>query len=188
MTAVVDRVAGLGSDAALFSAHQSPSGGVARTSLACCGQSHRCSLPKPLAESSVMTKHGPHEMLHERGRHDKTTVVAVVQVDDSCPALEWLDGLSKRDRAGIRAKFQMFAEQGFLRTPDSFNQLEPGSPNAPRVDEIKHVSCNLRAYIVGWAAGSPVAYVTHGSKKPKPKAVKTHVKRAREIFSRKKEK
>lgn len=128
-----------------------------------------------------MTKHRGHERIagHESS---KLRVFAIRLPDGTCPALEWLEGLNDRDQPAIGSRLEMLAERGWLRSPDSFNNLDEAdaAKGHPRVDEIKHVGQNLRLYVVGFAPGSSVAYVTHGGKKPKK--VAREVDRARAIY------
>ena len=130
-----------------------------------------------------MAKHS----LHEQIAGDHTTSLRVFGIrlpDGTCPLVDWLEGLTNRQYAGIMSRFNTFAAQGFLRTPDSFNQLAAADPakGHPRVDEVKHMSENLRAYVVGFSAGHSVAYVTHGSTKAKPKKLAVEIARARKIY------
>ncbi|WP_292604284.1 hypothetical protein [Nocardioides sp. REDSEA-S30_B4] len=102
----------------------------------------------------------------------------------ACPALEWLTGLNTKQQAGIAARFRVLAEQGWLRSPDAFNKLDEADPRngVPRVDEIKHVSLNLRVYVVGFSPGDKELFVTHGTIKPKKNRVAKEVAKARAIY------
>lgn len=130
-----------------------------------------------------MTKHVPHELLAGTAS-SAVQVYAIRLPDGTCPASQWLDGLNDKQAAAILARVSMLAERGWLRSPDSFNKLAEADPEKGllQVDEIKHVGENLRLYVVGFRGGSELAFVTHGTYKPKKKQVATEVTRARAIY------
>jgi hypothetical protein len=115
----------------------------------------------------------------------KVHVYAVRLPDGSCPALDWLRSLSEREQAAVKARLDMLAERGWLKSPDAFRNLSAADStnSVPRVDEIKHVGTNIRVYVAGFVAGSSEAFVTHGSYKPSKKRVKVEVARALEIYT-----
>lgn len=114
----------------------------------------------------------------------KVQVYAIRLPDGSCPGLDWLEGLNPRQQAAAKARLEMFAERGWLKSPDAYRNLAPADPTAglPAVDEIKHVGANLRIYVVGFTPGNAESFVTHGSAKPSKKRVKAEVTRARDIY------
>jgi len=130
-----------------------------------------------------MAKH----VLHEHLAGTPTTKLQVFAIrlpDGVCPAAEWLSGLNARQQAGIAARFRVLTEAGWLRSPDAFNKLDEADPHngVPRVDEIKHVSLNLRLYVVDFSPGDRELFVTHGTIKPKKKQVAREVAKARAIY------
>ncbi len=130
-----------------------------------------------------MAKHVRHE--HLAGTPStKLQIFAIRLPDGACPAVEWLTGLNTRQQAGIAARFRVLAEQGWLRSPEAFNKLDEADPRkgVPRVDEIKHVSLNLRVYVVDFSPGDRQLFVTHGTLKPKKNQVAKEVARARAIY------
>ena len=133
-----------------------------------------------------MAKHVRHE--HLAGTPTTPLQVYAIRLSDTdCPALAWLRSLNRKEQAAIGSRLGTFAEVGWLRSPDAFNNLAEADPNnldKPRVDEIKHVGQNLRLYVVDFTPGRNHAYVTHGTKKPKPRQVAKEVKKAREIFKK----
>lgn len=131
-----------------------------------------------------MTKQWTHEQITDV-RDARLVVYAIRLPDGSCPAAEWLAALNDREQAAARARLDMFAERGWLKSPGAFNNLSPADPRnaVPAVDEIKHVGANLRIYVVGFAPGTREAFVTHGSSKPPKKRLKAEVARALKIYS-----
>lgn len=131
-----------------------------------------------------MAKQWDHEPI-TNVRDAKVRVYAIRLPSGHCPRLEWLLGLNAREQAAARARLDMFAERGWLKSPDSYRNLSPAGPKSgiPAVDEIKHVGTNLRIYVVGFASGKGEAFVTHGSYKPSKKGIKVEVARALEIYS-----
>lgn len=131
-----------------------------------------------------MTKQWRHEPITDVS-DSKLVVYAIRLPDGSCPAADWLAALNEREQAAAKARLDMFAERGWLKSPDAFNNLSPADPRSgrPAVDEIKHVGANLRIYVVGFAPGKHEAFVTHGSYKPPKKGVKAEVARALKIYS-----
>lgn len=130
-----------------------------------------------------MAKHVRHELLAGTPT-TKLRVFAVRLPGGGCPAADWLAGLNTRQQAGIASRFRVLVEQGWLRSPDAFNKLDDADPRngVPRVDEIKHVSLNLRLYVVDFSPGDDELFVTHGTIKPKKKQVAREVAKARAIF------
>lgn len=128
-----------------------------------------------------MTKHGGHEELYAG---DALAVVAIQLRDGTCPVLEWADKLTETQWAAIQSRVEMFARRGWLKSPDSLRKLADADADKglPSVLEIKHAGQNLRLYLVDFSAGDKVAYVTHGSTKPKKKGVTREVTRARSIY------
>lgn len=131
-----------------------------------------------------MTKHGRHEGLYAG---DALAVVAVRLRDGSCPVLQWADSLTAAQWAAIQSRVEMLARRGWLKSPDALRKLADADPakGLPVVLEIKHAGQNLRLYLVDFSVGNKVAYVTHGSTKPKKKGVAREVTRARTIYQEK---
>lgn len=130
-----------------------------------------------------MAKHVRHE--HLAGTPTtKLQVYGIRRADGSCPALDWLTSLNQRQQAGVAARFRVLTEAGWLRSPDAFNKLDEADPKVgvPRVDEIKHVSLNLRLYVVDFSPGDKELFVTHGTIKPKKNQVAKEVAKARAIY------
>jgi hypothetical protein len=128
-----------------------------------------------------MTKHGVHEELYAG---DALAVVAIRRPNGSCPVLDWATTLTDSQWAGIQARVEMFAHRGWLKSPGQVRKLADDDPakGLPAVLEIKHTGHNLRLYLVAFSAGDKVAYVTHGTTKPKKNGVAREVARARSIY------
>lgn len=130
-----------------------------------------------------MTKHMPYE--HIAGTPTtKLQVFAIRLPDGTCPALEWLSGLTSKQQGAMASRLRILSERGWLRSPDAFNNLAEAdvAKSAPRVDEIKHVGENLRLYVVDFSVGDSQLFVTHGTLKPKKNRVTVEVDRARAIY------
>ncbi len=131
-----------------------------------------------------MTKHGPHEELYAG---DALAVVAIRRPNGSCPVLDWAETLTDVQWAAIQSRVEMFAHRGWLKSPGQVRKLADSDADKglPVVWEIKHAGQNLRLYLVDFSAGDRVAYVTHGTTKPKKNGVAREVTRARSIYQEK---
>jgi putative component of toxin-antitoxin plasmid stabilization module len=114
----------------------------------------------------------------ELARGQWGVVFGVIRLDGSCPARAFLQGLDVRAQTQFQARFERMTSVGHLVSPDQYRQLQVDG--IPVVFEIKvHSGPGWRLYVVpvrrDWIA-------THGRRKPKDKAVKSEVMKARSIF------
>lgn len=107
----------------------------------------------------------------------KAAVVAVVRVDGSCPAREFLDEVRV---AQLETRIEFLCATGTLKTPEYFRRLDVDDKKPP-VWEIKaDKGPGYRLY--GVRLG-PKLVLTHGTTKKKgTKAVQAEVVKARVIF------
>ncbi|AXH48373.1 RelE-like toxin [Gordonia phage Floral] len=105
-------------------------------------------------------------------------VVAVVE-EGACEVEQFLADLPERARAQFFVRFRMYCEHGRLRNPDQMRKLQVDTDRPP-VHEIKVPDGPGYRLFGIEEAGKFVA--THGAKKPKEKALRKHVNRARSTY------
>lgn len=92
--------------------------------------------------------------------------------DGSCPAAEFLEALSERDRQRVDSLFQLMGERGSINNKEHFKKLE----GTDGLFEFKRFQIRLFCF---FAKGSPARLVvTHGVIKQSDKHAKADIKRA----------
>lgn len=105
-------------------------------------------------------------------------ILAMVDGDGCCKALEFLNQLDAKSWAQFKARFERYCDQGYLRSPNEMRVIIENNVSVP-VYEIKTHS-GYRLFGVLIAKGF---VASHGDKKPKPKAVGKHARRARDRYN-----
>ncbi|MFV8310336.1 hypothetical protein [Mycobacteroides chelonae] len=105
-------------------------------------------------------------------------ILAMVDGDGCCEALEFLDQLDAKSWAQFKARFERYCDQGYLRSPNEMRVIIENNVSVP-VYEIKtHSGYRLFGVLI------PKGFMaSHGDKKPKPRAVGKHARKARDRFN-----
>ena len=105
------------------------------------------------------------------------TIVGIVDTNGVCEAHDYLAGLNAADQAQFMARFERYTQIGYLRSPEEMRIIEESGVDI-RVHEIKTRNGH-RPFGVEEAHRF---VASHGTRKPKPKAVKKHAQRTREDY------
>jgi hypothetical protein len=125
-----------------------------------------------------LTEHS--EVILARGK--ALQVVAIRSADGTCPALEFLDALTRRPRAQFRVLLERMAEDGRILGEERFRKLMVPSPHGqPEVWEFKaHDGPGWRLYAIP-RRGDWI--VTHGRRKPADRRVAAEAAKARMLYA-----
>lgn len=98
-------------------------------------------------------------------------VELAVRCDGSCPAQEFLDGLSRKELAGIARIIKRLADFGKITNREQFKQIEPG------FNEFKYFQIRMPCY---FKPGRRVV-ITHGFRKKADKISRAEIDRMKRI-------
>lgn len=114
----------------------------------------------------------------ELQRGPAKTIVGIVNRDGICESHDYLTSLNDADQTQFKARFERYTQIGHLRSPKEMRVIVERSEVTVRVHEIKTRNGHR---LFGVQEGSRFV-VSHGARKPKPKAVTGHAQRARSAY------
>ncbi|WNG84300.1 hypothetical protein C6A86_011980 [Mycobacterium sp. ITM-2016-00316] len=102
---------------------------------------------------------------------------AIVGENGSCEAFDYLAALTEVDQAQFKARFERYTQVGYLRSPEEMRIIEESGVEV-RVHEIK----TRNGHRLFGVQEESRFVVSHGVRKPKPRAVRKHAVRARTAY------